>query len=221
MVGMYLKYVPRTHELGVRIFGTLHGAAFIIHNLRPAGRRTPVHDCRVRNLGPPHRQAPSDGRGLEPDSSPVTAARRGTRSDTRCTSSPLPWRASAGRDSHRHHTKNREKTGMIIAVTASLPACEPPLPTCRGLRNARLLRPRKGAHGYLAVLDFEDDARIHRLHLVGGVPRCARRSRRLARRRPPRHGPRSGHAGLTVLVPRASEWLARPSRAGMTQTGAC
>ncbi|MEU5824871.1 antibiotic biosynthesis monooxygenase family protein [Streptomyces sp. NPDC047803] len=27
-----------------------------------------------------------------------------------------------------------------------------------GLRNARLLRPRKGAHGYLAVLDFEDDA---------------------------------------------------------------
>ncbi|MGW4107075.1 antibiotic biosynthesis monooxygenase family protein [Streptomyces okerensis] len=27
-----------------------------------------------------------------------------------------------------------------------------------GLRNARLLRPRKGSHGYLAVLDFEDDA---------------------------------------------------------------
>ncbi|MFI9630723.1 MMPL family transporter [Streptomyces sp. NPDC052042] len=29
LVGMYLKYIPETTELGVRIFGTLHGAAFI------------------------------------------------------------------------------------------------------------------------------------------------------------------------------------------------
>ncbi|TDT40118.1 RND superfamily putative drug exporter/hypothetical protein [Streptomyces sp. BK208] len=31
LVGMYLKYIPETTELGVRIFGTLHGAAFIAY----------------------------------------------------------------------------------------------------------------------------------------------------------------------------------------------
>jgi integral membrane protein len=31
LVGMYLKYIPETTELGVRIFGTLHGAAFIVY----------------------------------------------------------------------------------------------------------------------------------------------------------------------------------------------
>ncbi|MFJ9715368.1 antibiotic biosynthesis monooxygenase family protein [Streptomyces sp. NPDC101213] len=39
--------------------------------------------------------------------------------------------------------------------TASMRATLSDVP---GLRNARLLRPRKGAHGYLAVLNFEDDA---------------------------------------------------------------
>ncbi|MER7036140.1 hypothetical protein, partial [Streptomyces albidoflavus] len=29
LIGMYFKYVPETTELGVRIFGALHGAAFI------------------------------------------------------------------------------------------------------------------------------------------------------------------------------------------------
>lgn len=33
LVGMYLKYVPETTELGVRIFGSLHGAAFISYIL--------------------------------------------------------------------------------------------------------------------------------------------------------------------------------------------
>lgn len=33
LVGMYLKYVPETTELGVRIFGSLHGAAFISYVL--------------------------------------------------------------------------------------------------------------------------------------------------------------------------------------------
>ncbi|GGR08216.1 antibiotic biosynthesis monooxygenase family protein [Streptomyces pilosus] len=81
-------------------------------------------------------------------------------------------RASAGRDSHRHHANNREKTEVITAVTeftvaapaqgafedhftASMHATLTDVP---GLRNARLLRPRKGAHRYLAALDFEDDA---------------------------------------------------------------
>lgn len=41
--------------------------------------------------------------------------------------------------------------------TTSPPACAPPLPTCRGCPTHGC-RPRKGAHGYLAVLDFEDDA---------------------------------------------------------------
>ncbi|MFZ4301758.1 antibiotic biosynthesis monooxygenase family protein [Streptomyces cinereoruber] len=84
----------------------------------------------------------------------------------------LAVRISAGRDSHRHHTDNRKKTGMITAVTeftvaapaqgafednftASMRATLIDVP---GLRNARLLRPRKGVHGYLAVLDFDDDA---------------------------------------------------------------
>jgi integral membrane protein len=31
LAGMYLKYVTRTTELGVRIFGSLHGAAFIVY----------------------------------------------------------------------------------------------------------------------------------------------------------------------------------------------
>ena len=29
--GMYLKYVPETTEMGVRIFGSLHGAAFVAY----------------------------------------------------------------------------------------------------------------------------------------------------------------------------------------------
>ncbi|WP_324789912.1 MMPL family transporter [Streptomyces sp. H51] len=36
LTGMYFKYVPRTTELGVRIFGTLHGAAFIAYLLLTA-----------------------------------------------------------------------------------------------------------------------------------------------------------------------------------------
>lgn len=81
-------------------------------------------------------------------------------------------RAPAGRDSHRHHTNNREKTEMSTAVTeftVAAPAqgafennctasMRATLSNVPGLRNARLLRPRKGAHGYLAVLNFEDDA---------------------------------------------------------------
>jgi RND superfamily putative drug exporter len=31
LLGMYLKYVTQTTELGVRIFGSLHGAAFIAY----------------------------------------------------------------------------------------------------------------------------------------------------------------------------------------------
>lgn len=31
LFGMYLKYVTQTTELGVRIFGSLHGAAFIAY----------------------------------------------------------------------------------------------------------------------------------------------------------------------------------------------
>ena len=31
LIGMYFKYIPRTTELGVRIFGSLHGAAFIAY----------------------------------------------------------------------------------------------------------------------------------------------------------------------------------------------
>lgn len=31
LAGMYVKYVPETTELGVRIFGSLHGAAFIAY----------------------------------------------------------------------------------------------------------------------------------------------------------------------------------------------
>jgi integral membrane protein len=31
LAGMYLKYVTQTTELGVRIFGSLHGAAFIAY----------------------------------------------------------------------------------------------------------------------------------------------------------------------------------------------
>lgn len=80
-------------------------------------------------------------------------------------------RAPAGRDNHRHHANNRKKTGMFTTVTeftvaapaqgafednftASMRATLTDVP---GLRNTRLLRPRKGAHGYLAVPDFEDD----------------------------------------------------------------
>ncbi|MEU4170394.1 MMPL family transporter [Streptomyces sp. NPDC026665] len=33
LIGMYFKYVPKTTELGVRIFGMLHGAAFIAYVL--------------------------------------------------------------------------------------------------------------------------------------------------------------------------------------------
>ncbi|MFE2587144.1 MMPL family transporter [Streptomyces sp. NPDC059378] len=33
LTGMYFKYIPKTTELGVRIFGTLHGAAFIVYVL--------------------------------------------------------------------------------------------------------------------------------------------------------------------------------------------
>ncbi|SCD56275.1 putative drug exporter of the RND superfamily [Streptomyces sp. AmelKG-A3] len=33
LIGMYFKYVPETTELGVRIFGALHGAAFITYVL--------------------------------------------------------------------------------------------------------------------------------------------------------------------------------------------
>ncbi|MBB4958489.1 MMPL family transporter [Micromonospora polyrhachis] len=36
LIGMYLKYVPKTTELGVRIFGTLHGGAFIAYVLLAA-----------------------------------------------------------------------------------------------------------------------------------------------------------------------------------------
>ncbi|MFE1783661.1 DUF3817 domain-containing protein [Streptomyces sp. NPDC059506] len=31
LAGMYVKYVPETTELGVRIFGSLHGAAFVVY----------------------------------------------------------------------------------------------------------------------------------------------------------------------------------------------
>ncbi|MDB1088547.1 DUF3817 domain-containing protein [Streptomyces sp. ACA25] len=31
LIGMYFKYIPETTELGVRIFGSLHGAAFIAY----------------------------------------------------------------------------------------------------------------------------------------------------------------------------------------------
>ncbi len=33
LIGMYFKYIPETTELGVRIFGALHGAAFIVYVL--------------------------------------------------------------------------------------------------------------------------------------------------------------------------------------------
>ncbi len=33
LVGMYLKYVPETTELGVKIFGPVHGALFITYLL--------------------------------------------------------------------------------------------------------------------------------------------------------------------------------------------
>lgn len=33
LTGMYFKYVPETTDLGVRIFGSLHGAAFITYVL--------------------------------------------------------------------------------------------------------------------------------------------------------------------------------------------
>ncbi|MFD5657442.1 MMPL family transporter [Streptomyces hirsutus] len=33
LIGMYFKYIPKTTELGVRIFGTLHGAAFVVYVL--------------------------------------------------------------------------------------------------------------------------------------------------------------------------------------------
>ncbi|MFE6781454.1 MMPL family transporter [Streptomyces sp. NPDC057680] len=33
LVGMYVKYIPETTELGVRIFGALHGAAFVVYVL--------------------------------------------------------------------------------------------------------------------------------------------------------------------------------------------
>ncbi|AWL33811.1 MMPL family transporter [Streptomyces albidoflavus] len=33
LIGMYFKYVPETTELGVRIFGALHGAAFVVYVL--------------------------------------------------------------------------------------------------------------------------------------------------------------------------------------------
>lgn len=33
LAGMYFKYVPETTELGVRIFGSLHGAAFVCYIL--------------------------------------------------------------------------------------------------------------------------------------------------------------------------------------------
>ncbi|MFE3311923.1 MMPL family transporter [Embleya sp. NPDC059213] len=33
LIGMYVKYIPKTTELGVRILGTLHGAAFIAYLL--------------------------------------------------------------------------------------------------------------------------------------------------------------------------------------------
>jgi integral membrane protein len=31
MIGMYLKYVPETTELGVKIFGPIHGAIFVAY----------------------------------------------------------------------------------------------------------------------------------------------------------------------------------------------
>jgi integral membrane protein len=31
LVGMYLKYVPRTTELGVHVFGPIHGAVFVAY----------------------------------------------------------------------------------------------------------------------------------------------------------------------------------------------
>ncbi|MGA5869686.1 MMPL family transporter [Streptomyces cinereoruber] len=33
LIGMYVKYVPETTELGVRVFGALHGAAFVVYVL--------------------------------------------------------------------------------------------------------------------------------------------------------------------------------------------
>ncbi|MEE1735757.1 MMPL family transporter [Streptomyces sp. BE147] len=33
LIGMYFKYIPETTELGVRIFGTLHGAVFVVYVL--------------------------------------------------------------------------------------------------------------------------------------------------------------------------------------------
>lgn len=42
LTGMYIKYIPGTTELGVRISGTLHGAAFIAYLLvTVAPRRHP------------------------------------------------------------------------------------------------------------------------------------------------------------------------------------
>jgi integral membrane protein len=31
LIGMYLKYVPRTTELGVHVFGPIHGAIFVAY----------------------------------------------------------------------------------------------------------------------------------------------------------------------------------------------
>ena len=31
LIGMYLKYVPRTTELGVHVFGPIHGAVFVAY----------------------------------------------------------------------------------------------------------------------------------------------------------------------------------------------
>ena len=33
LIGMYLKYVPRTTELGVHVFGPIHGAVFVAYVL--------------------------------------------------------------------------------------------------------------------------------------------------------------------------------------------
>ena len=33
LIGMYFKYVPETTELGVKIFGPLHGGVFVLYGL--------------------------------------------------------------------------------------------------------------------------------------------------------------------------------------------
>ena len=42
LVGMYVKYVPETTELGVKIFGPIHGGIFIAYVITVAAVRKPL-----------------------------------------------------------------------------------------------------------------------------------------------------------------------------------